>query len=163
MAAFTGTPTSSVQHALQSGGTSGNANVSDVGARLRIAFFEYTHTATEGSGTGEVNLCVLPYGRIRVYGDLSRIVASAMATDADLHIGHRAYTNLAGTAVAEDDNAFSDNLDAASAIDAALALPAEGFLEMNSQAGITVFAMIDTGNIEATDTIKGWIAYTNQD
>jgi len=163
MTAFTGTPSSSVQHALQSGGTGGNANVSDVGARLRIAFFEYTHTATEGAGTGAVNLVVLPYGRIRIYADLSRIVTSAMVTLADVHLGYRAYTQIDGTAVVEDDNAFGDNVNGGSAIDEAFSLPAEGFLEMDSQGGITIFATIDTANIEADDTIKGWVAFTNQD
>lgn len=157
MAAFTGSPTSSVQHAAQQRG-GGNVEARD-SAVLRFMFFNYTHTA--GAGTGEVNLCTLPAGRIRIFGDYSRVRSSAMVATADLHIGHRAYTDEAGTAVAEDDNEWADNLDAGAAIDVALGDGGTTLSQYESRDGITVYAMVDTANIEDTDTIDGWIAYTH--
>tara|TARA_R110000787_G_scaffold36047_4_gene92216 strand:+ start:1591 stop:2082 length:492 start_codon:yes stop_codon:yes gene_type:complete len=163
MADFTGTPSSSVQHALQVAG-GGNANVSDVGAGLRIGYFNYVHTATSGAGTGEINLVTLPFGRVRIYSTLSKIFTSVFATSADLHIGYRAHTDLDGAAVALDANAFLDNADVAGgAINSAFLLPTGGYIELNSQDGIVIYALVDAGNIEAADTIAGWVAYTNQD
>ena len=125
-----------------------------------MARFNYTHTA--GAGTGEVNLIRLPAGKYRILSDLSLIVSSAMVTAADLHIGHRAYTQPDGTAVAEDDNALADNLDAGSAIDQSLPLPAGGELVIDSRDDLVFYAMVDTANIEDTDTISGYIVYVRE-
>ena len=156
MTAFAGTPTSAEPYASQVSGDL--APGLEVSGDMRIAFFDYTHSA--GAGTGEVNLVTLPAGRIVIFSDLSRIVASQMATSADLHLGYRAHTTQAGVTVNEDDNAFLNDSDVASAaVDAAFVLPAGGFIELNSKEGITIFALIDSGNIEDTDTISGWVAY----
>jgi len=166
MGAFTGTPISSVQHGRQVNLPMLFADVSDVDTRLRVSYFSYTHTATEGAGTGEVNLVRIQAGRIKVLSDLCRLVSSDMAANADLHLGFRAYTDeSAGTAVAEDDNAFADNLDAGGgALDQTWPLPAVGGITLlDSQEGITIFALIDTGNIEDTDTIEGYVVYQGRD
>lgn len=161
MAAFTGTPVGSVQYNLQTALVQEKMNPVD-NAGMRIAFFNYTHTATEGSGTGEINLVKLPAGRIRVYSDLSRLVTTQFAASADIHIGFRAYTDESdGTTVSEDDNAFEDNGDAGGgALDQAFTLPAAGYKDFDSTEGVIIYAMVDTGNIEAADTIHGWIVYS---
>lgn len=157
MAAFTGTPVKSVEYTAQS--TAHQKTPVETIAKLFLGKFTYVHTA--GAGTGEIDLLEMPAGRIRVYPDLSRIVTSAFAANADIHLGYRAYVNSANVAVVADDNAFLDNGDAGGgAIDSAWVLPAEGFLEINSRNGWILTAMVDTGNIEDTDTISGWIAYT---
>ncbi len=157
MAAFTGTPTSSLQYADQL-----TAQMADpvIGiGKLQVGSFKYTHTA--GAGTGAINLIELPGGLLRVFVDLCRIVSSAMVTTADLHIGYRAHTKMDGTAVVEDDNAFEDNADAGSAIDKVWTLPAVGFLDLDSDGnpGPVIFVTIDTANIEDTDTIDGYCVY----
>ncbi len=73
MAAFTGTPTSSLQYADQL--TSQMVDpVIGIG-KLQVGSFKYTHTA--GAGTGAINLIELPGGLLRVFVDLCRIVSSA--------------------------------------------------------------------------------------
>jgi len=159
MAAFTGTPVKSVEYTNQT--ASATKAAVDVISKMHAARFSYTHTSTEGSGTGEVNLIELPAGRITIYSDLSRIITSAFGANADLHLGYRAYTNSAGTAVVEDDNAFLDNADAGGgALDQAWTLPAGGYTSFDTRNGLIIYAMIDTGDIEAADTISGWVAYT---
>jgi len=157
MATFTGSPTSGVQRAAELRG-GGNVEARDH-AVLRFMFFNYTHTA--GAGTGEVNLGTLPPGRIRVYGDYSRVRSSAMVATADLHIGHRAYNDEAGAVVAEDDNEWVDNADAGSAIDVVLGDGGTTLSQYESRDGIVVYTLIDTANIEDTDTIDGWFAYSH--
>lgn len=155
--AFTGSPVKSVEYTLQTDAAQ-KAPV-DVMAKMHVARFSYTHSA--GAGTGEINLLEMPAGRITIYSDLSRIICSQMAANADLHLGHRAYTKSDGTAVVEDDNAFLDNADAGGgALDQAWVLPAGGTTQIDSRNGFVLYAMVDTGNIEDTDTISGWVAYT---
>ncbi len=156
MAAFTGTPVNSSLMADQKDASAvgKRADSLDVDAKLHMAYVLYTHDAAQGAGTGEIDMFRLPPGRLRIIPDLCRLVTSAFATNADLHIGTRAFTNLDGTAVAEDDNRFADNLDAGGgALDQTLPLPAAGQADLNSREGIDVYAMVDTGNIETGDTI----------
>ena len=154
--AFTGSPVKSNEYTNQ---TASHTKVSvDVINKLELARFSYTHAA--GAGTGEVNLIELPAGRITVYPDLSRLVTTAFAANSDIHIGYRAYVGSDGVTVVEDDNAFVDNGDAGGgALDTALVLPAAGFHRFDSRNGVLIYAMVDTGNIEDTDTIGGWIAF----
>jgi len=100
-------------------------------------------------------MLTLPAGRIRIYPDLCRYTASQQDTDADLHIGHRAYVNEAGTAVAEDDNEWLDSADVAGgALDAVIGDGGTTLNQYESRSGIIVYMMIDTGNIEDTDTLS---------
>ena len=151
---FTGTPVDSVQRAAQK---SAVKNEHYMNSPMHYAYFSYTHTA--GAGTGEINLVNLPAGNIMIWPALCRVKSSAMVSTADLHIGHRAYTQPDGTVVAENDNEFLDNGDATSAIDSAFLLPAVPTV-YKSKDGIEVYAMVNTADIENTDTITGYVAYT---
>lgn len=126
-------------------------------SQMRYAYYDYTHAG--GAGTHDINLCDLPPGKIKVYPDLCNVTSSAMVATANLSVGHRAYTQPDETAVAEDPNEWLDQADAGSAIDSAYLLPVVP-TNYNSVGGIVVFATIDTANIEDTDTITGWVAYT---
>lgn len=159
MAAFTGSPTDSTQRANEKD-SAVKADLRDASA-LKVKVAKYTHAA--GAGTGEVNLFTLPPGRIRIYPDLCRVISTAMATNADLHIGHRAYNQEDGTLIAEDDNEWLNNADAGSAIDSVLTDGGTTDNQYESRAGIVVFAMIDTGNIEDTDTIYVHMVYSGGD
>jgi len=157
MAAFTGTPVNSDLMADQKDADSTGARADSLAtsAGVHAAYAEYTHSSTAGTGTGAIDMFRLPAGRLRILCDQSRVVTSAFASNADLHIGYRAHTDLDGDAVVEDDNAFSDNLDAGGgALDVAWALPTGGILELNSEEGVDIYCLVDTGNIEATDTIN---------
>lgn len=121
----------------------------------------YTHST--GADTDvEVELIRLPAGRVRIYSQLSRIDASQMVATADFSLGTRAYTAEDGTDVAEDPVRFANQLDVGgAALDQVWPLPAAiGITELNSQSGITVFCLIETANIEDTDTIRVYCAYS---
>lgn len=165
MAAFTGTPAGSTQYNLLTGVTQGGTELLE---NFKLRPFSYTHAL--GAGTGEVNLVILPEGKTTVYSQWSFVATSAMAAGADLHLGFRAYTEPDGDLVVEDDNAFMDNGDAATGIThAAFPLPAApGVTHFNYgksttgiSRGLVIYGMIDTGNIEDTDTIAGWVAYAS--
>jgi hypothetical protein len=154
--AFTGSPTSSLQYAAQ------NSPLRPFGGEtqgeVRLARFSYTHAA--GSGTGEINLVKLPPGRLCINSVLSHIFTTAMGVNADVHLGYRAHRKEDGTPVEQDDNAFLNDLDTAGGIDTSFGLPVNGVLELDSQQGVTIYSMIDNGNIDNGDTITGWIMYS---
>ena len=155
--AFAGSPTDSVQRAAQRSATKISAH--DWG-RLQYAFFDYTHSA--GAGTGEINLLLIPAGRVRILTDLCRIITSDMEANAVMDVGYRAYNDpeAATPAVVEDDNYFqSASAVGAGARDEALLLPASGHPVFNTRFGLEIFASIDTGNIADGDTLSGFIAY----
>jgi hypothetical protein len=157
LAQFTGSPTSSVQYALQT--SPSRAAAGDIQGAMRVAPFNYVHAA--GAGTGEINLVTLPPGRIRIYSDLSRIVTSDMAVNATLHLGYRVHRQEDGTAADENDHALMQSLSVgAGARDEVFLLPAAGQLDLESQGGITIFALITSGNIENGDTIDGYVVYS---
>lgn len=136
-------------------------NAEDFEGTRHAAYRSYTHAS--GADTGEVDLLKLPAGRIKVYSIASHVQTSQFAAGALMDIGTRAYTHEDGTDVAEDPDRFALDLAAgAAAIDEFLPLPntGAGVSELNSQNGITVFATIDTGNIEDGDTIDLVVEYS---
>lgn len=159
MAAFTGTPTGTTLYNRQVGTTQGKPSARDAWGKLNMAAFSYTHAA--GAGTGEVNLALLPAGHITINAILSRVITTAYAANADLHLGYRSYTEPDGDVIAADDNAFLDNADAGGgALDSTWLLPATDYLtEINSAGLLTIYGMVDTGNIEDTDTLNGWVVW----
>lgn len=165
MAAFTGSPASSNAYLAHTTGSAvAKRRGGDAGGPIRYAYAEYTHAA--GAGTGEINMLVLPPGRIRTLPNLSRLATSQFAASSTVDVGFRAYTEPDGDAITEDDNAWEDNRDTASGVtDAVLEFGGDGSttapVEFNSRAGIIVFVSVDSGNIEDGDTIKLGIAYTD--
>ena len=157
MSAFTGSPTGSTEYNKQTGTVQGGVSFQE---RLHMRRFNYTHAA--GAGTGEINLLILPAGNITIISELSRRASSQFAASADLHLGYRAYTEPDGDAVVADDNAFGDNEDAGGGAltHAAWTLPAApGLTSIDSRSGLTLYAMVDSGNIEDGDTITGWVVW----
>ena len=163
--AFTGSPTSSTEYARQVSIAKGNPG--DLGLPMQFATFNYTHDA--GAGVGEINLLKLPAGRIVVWPQFSYLSASQFAANSDLHLGHRSYVEPDGDTVAEDDDEWVAD---ATVHTGPISGPLQGTFATvftngtepgatvyESIDGIVVFASIDSGNIEDTDTISGWIAY----
>lgn len=149
----------------------------DVTPDVEMVHVTYTHAAPDVAGVGTIDLLHLDYGRIKIYPHLSLLGHSQFAATADLHLGHREYVQLDGTVVAEDDNAFFDNVDAGggalgltvwSAVTGASTAVAanapiefevagpgvEGVYQSPSASGLRIFATVDTGNIEVGDTIE---------
>jgi hypothetical protein len=156
MAEFVGSPASSVQYAALT--SPSRASGGETQGEVRMARFNYSHTA--GNGTGEINLVKLPPGRLCIYSVLSHIFTSVMGTNADLHLGYRAHRREDGTPVVQNDGAFLNDLDTTGGLDTSFGLPVNGVLELESQQGITIYAMVDTGNILTGNTISGWVMYS---
>ena len=151
-AAFTGSPASGTEIALVNAGQK-------TGVPTRIEFIPFSYVHSLGAGTGEVNLAWIPPGLVRILPDLCRYACSQFAAGALLHFGTRAYVDIHGVTIAEDDNALGDNINVnGGATDAIFATPTAPWLEIDSQAGVLFYAMVDTGNIEDGDTIDGYLA-----
>lgn len=142
-------------------GPSTKARATDTTAEVHMADSGlYTHAG--GAGLHTIDLVTLPAGQLKVYPDLSRFDCSQMVPNADLSIGYRAHTKADGTVVVEDDNAFLDAADAGTAgVDSPFLLPFDTPLELDSVEGITIFATVETANIEDGDTLRVLVAYSN--
>lgn len=122
-------------------------------ANLRGRTVSYVHSL--GAGTGEVDLYRLPAGKIRLVTALCNWQASQFDTDAVLSIGFREYEDGDGNTVDEDPAAFVEEADVATGATSKtpFALPAAGYLDIDSADGVIVFATVAVGNIENNDTI----------
>lgn len=154
MAAFTGTPVSAPDYVDQV--TNPFTKVLAAGVLQVRKFSRWTHTATEGSGTGVIYLGVLPAGEYVISPPHSVVVTSAFAANADLHVGTNAYMQISGTAATADDNNIFDNVDAATGgVFVGTLTP----FSVSAAEPVRIEAMIDTGNIEADDTIDLYLAF----
>lgn len=128
----------------------GKINASADNAKLRIACFDFKQGTGAGTAGSTADLVVLP-GLCRIVPALSRITTSNL--DATLNIGLRAYKDVEGTVIAEDDDALAAALtgDATSKD-----LNVEGYIDVDAQSSVTVFAK---GTLPANATLKGYIAY----
>ena len=129
----------------------------DWDGKICVSVGKLTFTA---AGTGTAAMVKLPAGRKLIFPDLSRIVCPIGTATADLHIGHTAYTEPDGDAVAADDNAFGDNIDVGGgAIDAAWTLPAAPYFVMDSIGDVDIEVMIDTANSPAAGDMYLVVVY----
>ena len=158
--AFTGSPTSSVQHALQVGGGGGKIDQHDF-SRLMVAEFYYKHAA--GQGVGEINLIKLPSGKIRIYPNLCEIITSpTFAATVTLGLGYRAYTDPEAStpAVVADPNHFADTLDTSTVLKQSWPLPLVHPV-FNTRDGFVIFAEILTSTgLDDDDIIEGCVVYS---
>jgi hypothetical protein len=121
----------------------------------------FTSAGFTTAAAGDLQLIRMPAGKIRIYSDLSRVVCPVGTATSDLDIGYGAYTGIDGVAVVADGDALAASLDVGGgAIDAALALPAGGFLEIESKDGFDIVASFDTANSPASGDLVVSIVYT---
>ena len=85
----------SIQYAKTQSTPSVKLNTNELAGRVRVAFAEYEASAEQGT----INMFVLPNGARIVR---SRIAHDAMGTGTTLSVGHAAYVNADGDAVALD-------------------------------------------------------------
>jgi len=85
---------------------------------------------------------------------------TAARTDATLSLGLRAYTSGPnGLVVAEDDDFFTATLTPGlAAIDQAWSTVEA--TQINSEAGVVLFAAIEVGPIDVDNTVNGWVAWS---
>jgi len=130
-------------------------------ATLKYLFFEFTQGAAAGDAGSTAALVKLPPGEVRVFNDLSRIYSSAMGSGRTMDIGHEAYTEQDGDAVAAD----PDDLDANVDVSAAVAFNIGGTVGthetkvFNSRDGVILTAQVNDGTMPAAATISGYIVY----
>lgn len=117
-------------------------------AKVRLACFDFNQGGEAADSTAD--LVVLP-ANCRIILALSRITTSALG--ATLNVGLRAYKNVEGATVAEDEDAIGAAL--ATSTETSVAM-GEGYIDVASQGSVTVFAK---GTLPANATLKGYIAY----
>lgn len=128
----------------------GKINASADNAKLRMACFDFQQGSGAGTAGSTADLVVLP-ALCRIIPAMSRISTSNLG--ATLNIGLRAYTDVEGNAVVEDDDALANALSGdATSKD----LNIEGYIDVDSRHSVTVFAK---GTLPANATLKGYIAY----
>ena len=139
--------------------------VSTWGATLQVMFFSHTQSGA-GDATSTVNIVKLPAGRVRLITGLCRAYVNWTTASATLDWGWRAYTDLAGAAVAEDLAGILSALD----VDAvgyrslesdvtALLASLGGTKEFLSKSGVVLCLHTPTAAIGANDTIAGYVVY----
>lgn len=135
----------------------------DEHGKLRVAYFYYKNETGGVLADGtEIDLIDLPFGRIRILPNLSRLRITALGASRVLDIGHRAYyPNSTSTAEAEDDDAFVANKDVSSAVnDAAWDGGATKMKwDIYSRSGVRLFATVDGGDIPANAILEGYVTY----
>jgi hypothetical protein len=128
------------------------------GARLRCSTASLTLT---GAGVATAAMLRLPPGQVRVYTNASRIRVPDGATGAVADVGFLAYVNEAGTTVNANSAAFHLNGACGSGdLDANLALPAVGYLDLNSQIGIDLTVKISVANSPSSGEIWLCVVYS---
>lgn len=133
-------------------------------SKVRFQYFNLAAVSVAGDANSTIDLCDLPPGPVRVIPELSRITPSAYGASRVMKIGHRAYQkrdaymNSGTTDEAEDDDAFGSAIDVSAA--ATLKVGAAVKYDINSKAGVRVFATVTGGTIPQNGTLTGFIAYT---
>lgn len=140
-----------------------NVEVHKWKGRLRIAYFKFTQGAAAGDANSTAELVRLPQGSVRVLGHLSRVSFAAFGAARTLDIGHRAYKDLNGAAVAEAAQKFVSAADVSTAgsvnLDESAAAGTHQSVLLQNQGGVDIFAKVAGGTIPAGTVVEGTIVY----
>lgn len=128
--------------------------------RVHRKVFTFTQGAAAGDANSTVDLAQMQPGRVRIFTASSRVATSAFGAARVLNIGHTGYSDLNGTAVAADVDAFHSAADV-SAVGAFAPTDeqATGMVEIVSRTGFLIQAQVTGGTIPAGATINGWFDY----
>ena len=135
---------------------------SDWGAKLRMSESKLTFTAAgfTTAAAGDISLIRMPAGRVRILPDLSRVICPQGTSTSDLDIGYGAYVGMDNVAVVASPAALDGSIDVGGgAIDAALSLPANGELVIESKSGFDIVCSFDTAASPASGDMYVRIAY----
>lgn len=125
--------------------------------KLYIASASLTFT---GAGQGTAKMLRLPPGKLRIWSYLSRVGCPIGAASSTISLGFPAYTQEDGTTAAAAPAALASAVSTTSLVAQTLPLPAIGYLDVTSQAGIDVEALFAGGNTAASGEVVVAIAYT---
>ncbi len=132
----------------------------------RVRLGQFTHAQDgAGSDTSTVNIFRLPPGRVRVLLALSYVEFSALGASTTMDLGHAAYTDLSGTAVAADADDLSADIDVSSAGSGYFAASSQltaglGDSKLfDSRDGVLLFLTINDAGIPDAATVAGQIVY----
>ena len=152
-------PTKSAQYTIYSANT-GKVAGTDWNTKVRLSYSKLTFTAAgfTSAANGDLFLTRMPAGRIRILGDLSRVICPAATATSDLDIGRSAYTGEDNVAVTASNNAFADSIDVGGgAINQALATGS--VFEISARSGWDLVCSFDTANSPASGDLIVLIAY----
>ena len=157
------------QYSTQYGGVGDTPSVasippsSDVGCK-KAYWFDHVQSGA-GDATSTVDLVLLPAGKYRILLAESQIEWTAFGAARTLDIGHPAYTNSDGTAVAASLALYDDDVDVSSAgqaaigsdyVTATLAKKAKGHY-IDSLNGVTIRATVAGGTIPDLAELHGYL------
>lgn len=150
--------------------TRGAANPRTFTQEFRFLYHEFEFLTSMGAaGQHTIRMGIIPYRVFMVHPQLSLFGCSAMVATADLHLGYR-YTDPDTNLEVHDDNFWLDNVDSGggaivtdllgdiTGVVAAGLVPASNVFRTRD--GMTIEAMVDTANIEPTDTITLMMVYS---
>lgn len=118
--------------------------------------FDHTQGAAAGDANSTIDIWKFAGGRVRIKS--LDFAVSAYGASRVLKFGHRAYIDVNGDTVAEDDNAYASSLDVSAAADI---LDLVNVLT-ESRDGFTIYATVTGGTIPAAATTAGFINYIRE-
>lgn len=145
--------------------TYGLLSVNDQSIPMFAQPFNFTQGAAAGDANSTATLWKFPPGRILFFADLSRITWAAFGASRVLDIGHAAYVDESGTAVAANTNRFDDNIDVSAAGTAFMnsdgVIGDAAGVEFISGAGVDLLATVTGGTIPAGTVLRGRIVFAH--
>jgi hypothetical protein len=129
--------------------------------KFRLHYFQVAAATVAAADGSTFELGRLPFGRLRILRDQSKIWTSAWGSSRVLKFGHRAYAKADGSAEAEDDDAFGSALDVSSATNA-LQMSTGTPYDMFSRTGWDFFATVTGGTFPVGGTLEGYLAYLHE-
>ncbi|MBF0284886.1 MAG: hypothetical protein HQL51_10560 [Magnetococcales bacterium] len=129
--------------------------------RLRVAFFDFTQGDAAGDATSTARLCKLPGGKVRILLPLSYVHHSALGAARTIDLGHEAYVQPDGTAVAADPDDLDADVDgsAAGAYVPAGTLGTHETKIFESRDGVILTAQVNDATLPAAATLSGFFVY----
>lgn len=124
--------------------------------KMRVYTFNFTQSGA-GDATSLARLIKLPAGKVTVLTGLSRIYSAALGAARTMDIGHLAYQDQDGTAVAADPDDLHADEDVSSATDFAPdSATGAGYKTFESRGGVVLTAQVNDAALDDTKTIKGF-------
>lgn len=133
------------------------------GAPFRVYFFDFTQDGAGDAGS-VAHLVTLPPGYCRVILPLSRIYFEALGSSRTMDLGHAAYTQVDGTAVAQD----PDDLDVDVDVSSAGSLTPGGTIGthetkvFDSRGGVDLIAQINDGTFQDGKSLSGYFVVAHK-
>jgi len=117
--------------------------------------------AAAGDDGSTLRLAIFPPGKITLLLAEARLAHSAFGTSRVMKIGHTAYTEPDGDAVAADDDDLDSNVDVSSAGSFAPTGTIGGAetKTFETKDGFEIFATVTGGTIPAAATVNGYIPF----